>query len=186
MSVPPGTFRHPHRARHRCPVHAGPENLDRPLHRRAAVYRSGGVPSGGVVSSQGAVVVVGSGQAGGRAAEALRQGGHTDRITLIGDERHAPYERPALSKEFLNSAAAEKLAWVRPATWYADSGVTALHGRKAVAIDQERSVVELDEGSPVEFHTLILTTGARPRQLTVEGADHPRVSYLRTIEDSQQ
>jgi 3-phenylpropionate/trans-cinnamate dioxygenase ferredoxin reductase subunit len=80
------------------------------------------------VSSQGAVVIVGSGQAGGRAAEALRQGGHTDRITLIGDELHAPYERPALSKEFLNSAAADKLAWVRPATWYADSGVTALHG----------------------------------------------------------
>ena len=138
------------------------------------------------MSSQGAVVIVGSGQAGGRAVEALRQGGHTGRITLIGDEVHAPYERPALSKEFLNSAAAEKLAWVRPATWYADSGVTTLHGRKAVAIDQQRGIVELDEGSPVEFQTLILTTGARPRHLTVEGADHPLVSYLRTIEDSQR
>jgi NADPH-dependent 2,4-dienoyl-CoA reductase/sulfur reductase-like enzyme len=137
------------------------------------------------VSSQPAVVIVGSGQAGGRAAEALRQGGHTGRITLIGDELHAPYERPALSKEFLSSAAAEKLAWVRPASWYADSGITVLHGRKAVAIDQERNVVELDEGSPVEFQTLILTTGARPRQLMAEGADHPLVSYLRTIEDSQ-
>ncbi len=70
------------------------------------------------MSLNAAVVIVGSGQAGGRAAEALRQGGHTGRITLIGDEPHAPYERPALSKEFLRSAAAEKFACVRPAAWY--------------------------------------------------------------------
>jgi NADPH-dependent 2,4-dienoyl-CoA reductase/sulfur reductase-like enzyme len=138
------------------------------------------------VSPQGAVVIVGSGQSGGRAAEALRQGGHTGRITLIGDESHAPYERPALSKEFLSSAAAGKLAWVRPHAWYAEVAITTLHGHRAVGIDRTRHVVELDQGSPVEYQTLILTTGARPRQLTVEGADHPLVSYLRTIEDSQQ
>ena len=78
------------------------------------------------------VVIVGSGQAGGRAAEALRQGGHTGQITLIGAETHAPYERPALSKEFLGTAAAEKLSWVRPAAWYAEAGITWLSGRKAV------------------------------------------------------
>jgi NADPH-dependent 2,4-dienoyl-CoA reductase/sulfur reductase-like enzyme len=138
------------------------------------------------VSPHAAVVIVGSGQAGGRAAEALRQGGHTGRITLIGDEPHAPYERPALSKEFLSSAAAEKLAWVRPHTWYSEAAITRLHGRRAVGIDEAHNVVELDDGSPVEFETLILTTGARPRQLAVGGADHPLVSYLRTIEDSQQ
>ena len=138
------------------------------------------------MSPQGAVVIVGSGQSGGRAAEALRQGGHTGRITLIGDEFHAPYERPALSKEFLSSAAPEKLAWVRPHAWYAEVAITTLHGRRAVGIDRARHVVELDQGSPVEYQTLVLTTGARPRQLTVEGTDHPLVSYLRTIEDSQQ
>jgi 3-phenylpropionate/trans-cinnamate dioxygenase ferredoxin reductase component len=138
------------------------------------------------VSSQAAVVIIGSGQAGGRAAEALRLGGHTGRITLIGDEPHPPYERPPLSKEFLSSAAVEKLAWVRPGGWYTEAGVTALHGRKVVHIDRARHVVELDEGLPVEYQTLVLTTGARPRQLAVEGVDHPLVSYLRTIEDSQR
>lgn len=138
------------------------------------------------MSPQAAVVIIGSGQAGGRAAEALRLGGHAGRITLIGDEPHAPYERPALSKEFLSSAAAEKLAWVRPGAWYTEAGVTALHGRKVVRIDRARHLVELDEGSPVEYQSLVLTTGARPRQLAVEGVDHPLVSYLRTIEDSQR
>src|SRR5580693_4736428 len=108
------------------------------------MHRSNGVSGGGAVSSQAAVVIVGSGQAGGRAAEALRQGGHTGRITLIGDELHAPYERPALSKEFLSSAAAEKLAWVRPHTWYPEAAITTLHGRRAVEIDAAHHVVELD------------------------------------------
>jgi NADPH-dependent 2,4-dienoyl-CoA reductase/sulfur reductase-like enzyme len=138
------------------------------------------------VSAHAPVVIVGSGQAGGRAAEALRQGGHTGRITLIGDESHAPYERPALSKEFLSSAAAEKLAWVRPSAWYTEAGVTLLQGRKAIGIDLRRGAVELNEGSRVDYQALILTTGARPRPLAVEGADHPLVIYLRTIEDSRR
>jgi p-cumate 2,3-dioxygenase ferredoxin reductase subunit len=44
------------------------------------------------------VVIFGAGQAGGRAAEALRAAGHVGPITLIGEEAHLPYERPQLSK----------------------------------------------------------------------------------------
>jgi NADPH-dependent 2,4-dienoyl-CoA reductase/sulfur reductase-like enzyme len=47
------------------------------------------------------VVIVGAGQAGGRAAEALRAAGHVGPITLIGEEAHLPYERPQLSKSIL-------------------------------------------------------------------------------------
>jgi NADPH-dependent 2,4-dienoyl-CoA reductase/sulfur reductase-like enzyme len=138
------------------------------------------------MNRNGPVVIVGSGQAGGRAAGALRQGGHSGRITLIGAEAYTPYERPPLSKEFLSSAAAQSLAWVHPAAWYAESDVTLLSRTTAVAIDTVRGLVELDCGAPVEYESLILTTGARPRPLTVPGASHPCVSYLRTIEDSRR
>lgn len=47
------------------------------------------------------VVIVGAGQAGGRAADALRAAGHAGPITLIGEEAHLPYERPQLSKSML-------------------------------------------------------------------------------------
>ena len=47
------------------------------------------------------VVIFGAGQAGGRAAEALRAAGHVGPITLIGEEAHLPYERPQLSKSIL-------------------------------------------------------------------------------------
>jgi NADPH-dependent 2,4-dienoyl-CoA reductase/sulfur reductase-like enzyme len=145
----------------------------------------GSDPAGGP-GSDAAVVIIGSGQAGGRAAEALRLGGHTGPITIIGDESHPPYERPALSKGFLKDASLEQIAWVRPAAWYTQSGITLLRGRKAVRIDRAGGVVELDDHSRIEYQTLVLTTGTRARTLALEGADHPRVSYLRTIEDSQR
>jgi NADPH-dependent 2,4-dienoyl-CoA reductase/sulfur reductase-like enzyme len=133
-----------------------------------------------------AVVIIGSGHAGGRAAEALRLGGHAGPLTVIGDEPHPPYERPSLSKGFLNDAAADQIAWVRPLAWYAQADVTLLHGRKAVRVDRAHGMVELDDGTRIAYQDLILTTGARPRPLVVEGADHPLVSYLRTIDDSQR
>lgn len=133
-----------------------------------------------------AVVIIGSGQAGGRAAEALRVGGYAGPITMIGDEPHAPYERPALSKAFLSDARMEQIAWVRPAAWYTQAGITLLQTRKAMHIDRAHGRVELDDGSRIAYQTLILTTGTRPRPLVVEGADHPLVTYLRTIEDSQR
>jgi NADPH-dependent 2,4-dienoyl-CoA reductase/sulfur reductase-like enzyme len=137
-------------------------------------------------SPNAAVVIIGSGQAGGRAAEALRLGGYPGPITVIGDEPHPPYERPALSKGFLSDARVEQIAWVRPAAWYTEAGITLLHRRRAVRIDRVHGVVELDDGSQIAYRTLILTTGTRPRPLIVEGADHPLLSYLRTIEDSQR
>jgi NADPH-dependent 2,4-dienoyl-CoA reductase/sulfur reductase-like enzyme len=137
-------------------------------------------------SSDEAVVIIGSGQAGGRAAEALRLGGHAGPITMIGDESHPPYERPALSKGFLNDASLEQIAWVRPSAWYTQSGITLLRGRKAVRIEPAHRAVELDDHSSIAYQTLILTTGTRARPLVLEGSDHPRVSYLRTIEDSQR
>src|ERR1700719_104198 len=137
-------------------------------------------------NSGAAVVIIGSGQAGGRAAEALRVGGHAGPITLIGDESHPPYERPALSKGFLSEARPEQIAWVRPADWYAESGITLLRGRTAVRIDRTDGAVELDDRSRTPFERLILSTGTRARPLVVEGADHPRLGYLRTIEDSRR
>jgi NADPH-dependent 2,4-dienoyl-CoA reductase/sulfur reductase-like enzyme len=137
-------------------------------------------------SLDAAVVIIGSGQAGGRAAEALRLGGHVGPITMIGEESHPPYERPALSKGFLSDASLEQIAWVRPSAWYTQSGITLMRGRRAMRIDRTQGAVELDDRSRIPYQCLILTTGTRARPLLLEGADHPRVSYLRTIEDGQR
>jgi 3-phenylpropionate/trans-cinnamate dioxygenase ferredoxin reductase component len=54
-----------------------------------------------MTGNESAMIIVGAGQAGGRAALTLREAGHTGTIVLLGSESTAPYERPPLSKEFL-------------------------------------------------------------------------------------
>jgi len=134
----------------------------------------------------GPIVIIGAGQAGGRAAEALRTAGHVGPITLIGEESHPPYERPALSKDFLRDGSLDRIAWIRPAAWYEANRVALLRGRKAVSIDRSGCRVALDDGSRIAYESLILTTGARARPFGTQSADHPLVSCLRTIEDSDR
>ena len=132
------------------------------------------------------VVVIGAGQAGGRAIEALRGNGYAGPITLIGAERHLPYERPPLSKEMLLDPTSEKIDWVRPADWYATNGVDCRLGVTATCIDRAAKTVALSDGGAVGYDNLILATGASPRPLTIPGGDHPACLAIRTLEDSER
>lgn len=132
------------------------------------------------------VVVIGAGQAGGRAIEALCGNGYEGPITLIGREPHLPYERPPLSKEMLLDTGSEHIAWIRPAEWYATHQVRLMLDATATRIDRDTQEVSLADGSVVPYDTLILATGASPRALLVAGGDHPRCHAIRTIDDSRR
>ena len=59
------------------------------------------------------VVIVGASLGGLRAAELLRRKGHAGRLTLVGDERELPYDRPPLSKQLLTGAWTEEQVALR-------------------------------------------------------------------------
>src|SRR3984885_15437565 len=87
------------------------------------------------------IVIAGAGQAGGRAAEALRAAGFGGSITVIGEEKHPPYERPQLSKELLATPDAP-VAYLKPAgDWASVLDVTMITGAAVVACDPERQTV---------------------------------------------
>src|ERR1700682_6604034 len=65
------------------------------------------------------IVIAGAGQAGGRAAEALRARGFQGAITILGEEPHPPYERPQLSKAMLHSPGAP-VAYIKQARDWSD------------------------------------------------------------------
>jgi len=133
---------------------------------------------------EGGVVIVGAGQAGGRAAETLRAQGFTGRITLIGDEAERPYERPSLSKEMLLDPSCETIAWLHDPEFYAAQDIDLKLGISATAIDREARQVALSNGDRVEYGVLLLATGARVRGLDVPGAGD-RCHYIRSLEDSR-
>ena len=70
------------------------------------------------MSGTESIVIIGAGHAGGRAAEAMRAAGHAGRITLVGAESHAPYERPPLSKELLAGTMEVEKTYLNPDSFY--------------------------------------------------------------------
>jgi len=125
----------------------------------------------------GTVLIAGAGLSGSRCAETLRARGWEGRVLLVGDERHAPYERPALSKELLAGTRAD--VTLRPHSFWAEQRIELVLDRRVEAIDAERRTATVG-GEPIHWDALVLATGVRPRRL--EGP--PGVHHLRTLDDA--
>ncbi len=129
-------------------------------------------------------IIVGAGQAGAKAAQALRREGHRGPITLIGAEADAPYSRPVLSKEYLNGSSARSSINILSEGWYERNNVDLRLGTGVSYLDPENHRVGLSTGEDLGYEKLLLATGSRVRRLTLPGADLDAVLYLRTVGDS--
>jgi len=130
------------------------------------------------------MVVVGGGLTGAKAAETLRSEGFDGRVVLIAEEPERPYERPPLSKDYLNGGKERDVIYVHDAGWYGEHDVELRTGVRAVSLDPAAHEVELAGGERLGYRALLLATGAAPRRLPLPGADLDGVHYLRTAADS--
>ena len=137
-------------------------------------------------SAPGRIIIVGAGLAGAKAAQSLRREGHAGPLTLIGAEAEAPYNRPPLSKEYLNDGEQRSTINVLSDGWYADHDVDLRLATRVGDIDPGRHRVILTSGEELGFEKLLLATGSRVRPLALPGADLDRVLYLRTLDDSDK
>jgi p-cumate 2,3-dioxygenase ferredoxin reductase subunit len=129
------------------------------------------------------VVIVGAGQAGARAAEALRSAGHCGSITLIGEEEHLPYERPQLSKSILIDTEPSP-AFIRTSEAWTDLDVALSTSSRVVGAEIDRRRIGLADGREFSFDQLLLATGTQARRLReLENAALP-VRYLRCMNDA--
>lgn len=129
------------------------------------------------------IVIVGASLAGASAATALRDGGFSGHIELIGAEDRLPYNRPGLSKGYLRGQERFEDQLVNPAEEYARRNIAIHTGTRATRIDASAKRVELDNGERVPYDRLLVTTGGRNRALRVPGAELGGVFQLRTVED---
>lgn len=129
-------------------------------------------------------VIVGAGLAGHSAALTLRLTGFDGRILLIGDELARPYERPPLSKAFLQGSKPLDELFFQSEAQYAEQQIELLLGHRATELDAATHRLTLDDGATIEFDKLLIATGSSPIRLRQPGFDLPGVHYLRTITDS--
>lgn len=132
------------------------------------------------------ILIIGAGQAGGRAAEALRTHGFDGRIVLVGDERHAPYERPPLSKDVLVAQEDGECfrGWVHAPEVYRDARIEWLNDR-VLRLDPQEHVATLERSGRLRYDHCLLTTGGRARRLACM-PEGPHTFYLRTLDDAMR
>ncbi len=139
------------------------------------------------MSGPGRVVVVGSGMATNRLVESLVARG-VEAITVLGGEPHAPYNRILLSAVLEGSHSVEAIT-LRTPQWYAERGVDLRLGTRVDRIDPERRAVELVDGEPVPYDTLVLATGSLPTLppirglVRLDGRLHERLHSFRHLDD---
>jgi 3-phenylpropionate/trans-cinnamate dioxygenase ferredoxin reductase subunit len=109
--------------------------------------------------------IVGGGLAAAKLVEGYRESGGADEITIWSQDPHGPYHRPPLSKKVLRGEAKPEDGLVHPYDWYAENGVDLRLGETISSLDE------------VKADTIVIATGARPREL--EGA-----IWLRTFDSA--
>ncbi|MGW5275737.1 NAD(P)/FAD-dependent oxidoreductase [Streptomyces sp. NPDC004044] len=122
------------------------------------------------------VVVVGNGIAGLTAADTLREAGFDGELTIVGDEPHPAYSRPALSKALLLDGDDMSSHELPPA----GHGATELLGVRATGLHLDRRLVTLDDGTALPYDRVVLATGSRARRLS----DLPEELTLRGLDDA--
>ncbi len=136
------------------------------------------------MTSQPGCVVIGAGLASAHVVQTLREEGYDRPVTLVGNEGERPYERPPLSKSYLQGSTEAEEAFVHEEAWYADHDVDLRLGDAAAALDREAGEVVLASGERLPYTHAVLATGARPRVPDLAGVDLEGVHYLRTLRDS--
>ena len=130
-------------------------------------------------------VIVGASLAGARAAVELRERGFDGRVVLIGSEHELPYERPALSKDYLRGETEADALRVKDQVFYRDQQIELRLGTTVTELDVHAKRVRMDGREPeLVYDALLLATGASPRRLQLPGAGLDGIHYLRTIQDS--
>jgi 3-phenylpropionate/trans-cinnamate dioxygenase ferredoxin reductase subunit len=127
--------------------------------------------------------IVGAALAGAKAAETLREEGFDGRVVLLGAEPERPYERPPLSKDYLRGEAGRDAIFVHDESFYAEHDIELRLGATATELNTATNDVVVD-GERLHYDRLLLSTGARPRRLSIPGGDLDGVHYLRSVEDS--
>lgn len=129
------------------------------------------------------VVIIGAGHGGFQLAATLRQKGYQGSIKLISDEPGLPYQRPPLSKAYMQGKLSDHAMLFRPASFYETEKVELIHD-SVTAIHRESKTLELRSGDLLNYDHLVFACGARNRPLNIPGSDLQGIYGIKTRKDA--
>ena len=131
------------------------------------------------------LVIIGAGQSAIQCITSLKKEGYSGSITLVGEEEHLPYQRPPLSKGFLEDSINKERLYFKKLDFFTENKVQLHLGSSAEKVDMENNKVYLSDRSELEFDKLVFATGSRVRHLDFPGSDLSSIRYLRGLDDAE-
>jgi 3-phenylpropionate/trans-cinnamate dioxygenase ferredoxin reductase subunit len=126
-------------------------------------------------------LLIGGGLAAGTCAATLRKEGADGSILLVGREPDLPYDRPPLSKGYLQGTESREDATMHDADWYAEREIEALTRVSVTGLDLAQRTAKLSTRETVSFGQALIATGANVKRVQVAGTDLEGIFYLRTF-----
>jgi 3-phenylpropionate/trans-cinnamate dioxygenase ferredoxin reductase component len=130
------------------------------------------------------VLLIGGGMASANCARWLREEGFDGSIVLAGRELDPPYNRPPCSKGHLQGKEPREEVLFRPDDWWTEQNIDLRTRTSVMKLDPANKVATLSSRDELSFGQALVATGAQVRRLRVEGAEHDRIHYLRTLPNS--
>jgi 3-phenylpropionate/trans-cinnamate dioxygenase ferredoxin reductase subunit len=130
-------------------------------------------------------LLIGGGLAAANCARWLRDEGGEGSIVLVGREADPPYNRPPLTKGYLQGKESREDALFRPDEWWREQNIELMLGTSVMKLDAEQRVVRLSTKEEIEFGTALLATGSNVRRLRVPGCELNGIHYIRAFGNSE-
>lgn len=128
-------------------------------------------------------LIIGAGAAADAAAQAMRENGFRGRIIMTTPEDRLPYDRPNLSKDYLQGSAEAEWMPLRSADFYREHGIEVQRGRRVTALNVRGKTVTFKDGGTLAWDKILLASGGVPRALDLPGAGLANLFTLRSFVD---
>ena len=131
------------------------------------------------------LLIIGAGQSAIQCISTLKKEGYSGSITLVGEEEHLPYQRPPLSKGFLEDSLNKERLYFKRLEFFTENKVQLYLGLSAEKLEINNQKVYLSDNSVLEFDKLVFATGSRVRYLDFPGSELKSIFYLRDLDDAE-
>ena len=131
------------------------------------------------------LLIIGAGQSAIQCISTLKKEGYSGSITLVGEEEHLPYQRPPLSKGFLEDSIGKERLHLKKLEFFTENKVQLYLGLSAEKLEINNQKVYLSDNSVLEFDKLVFATGSRVRYLDFPGSELKSIFYLRDLDDAE-
>ena len=131
------------------------------------------------------LLIIGAGQSAIQCISTLKKEGYSGSITLVGEEEHLPYQRPPLSKGFLEDSLNKERLYFKKLEFFTENKVQLYLGLSAEKLEIDNQKVYLSDNSVLEFDKLVFATGSRVRLLDFPGSELKSIFYLRDLDDAE-